>query len=140
MPDLAFRPYEFELRGRRPASWLFGAVGAFFLALVAFEPPPLLIWVPLGLFLVMTAWLLIRNPVTGMRLSVEGWEFRGARFDRTVPLAAIDHVSIREWSDGPDTVRIHLRTGEVLEPPSVCLPTGEVLRAELARARIPVRD
>ena len=139
MPDLNIKPWSYSLTGRRPAVRLalYGSLAVTAVALWQAAPWWVFLFVLLALGLSLRA--LLRTPVHGTSLSIEGWRFVAPGADRLIPLARIDHVTITPEAGGPDTVTLHLTDGSSFRPPPLCLPTAEALRPELARARIAVR-
>ena len=138
MPYLNLAPFEYSERGRRPLTLAMATAGLGLAAVAAAYQAPWWVWPPFLAYLAMMLWLVLRNPVSGMRLTPDAWSFHGAGFERTLPVAQIREVRFTSWSEGPDTVRIKMTDGTLHEPPSRCLPTAEALIPHLNRARIPV--
>jgi hypothetical protein len=112
--------YTYHLSGRRPGM-VFALV--FSLAMLAFAARYAAPWyflVPVGLAAAMALWAIIANPQTGSILTPETLHFFNRGSKETVCIAEIASMKVTNWSDGPDTVAITLKSGDVVYVPSLC--------------------
>lgn len=110
-------PYRYRGRGRTVLNTALFAIGIGLLALAIWsDARPQIIYVPLFAFVGMMAWLLLRNPQSGLEIDTEAVRFWRSRRLETVPVAEIDHVHMEHWSDSVD-VTVHLTSGGKIDIP-----------------------
>lgn len=129
--------YEFRLPGRRLSVWMGSAVMAFLLIVALVNSAPWYIWVIWGGTSVGFAWLLLRNPVSGLRIDGKTLTLSPWRKPVEIALSEIDHVEIIDWSESTDVV-IHLTDGERLTTFSGDIPPTSLFEMELKKRDIPV--
>jgi hypothetical protein len=112
--------YSYHLSGRR-ASMAFALV--FSLVMMAFAyhyAAPWYFLVPVGLAAAMALFAIIANPQTGSTLTTETLHFFNRGTQETVRIADVVSMKVSKWTDGPDTVALHLKSGSVVNVPSLC--------------------
>jgi hypothetical protein len=117
--------YEYRCPGRRSIVWLIAAIQAVLLWLAVTHDAPWFIWAIWGPTSLAVAYLLLANPISGLRVDDRYLVLSPWRKPREIPLSEIARVEIRDWSDSTDVV-IHLRDGGAVStfsgdiPPSRC--------------------
>lgn len=130
--------FEYSQNGRRPVVWLFLAVGLGFLAFLFVEPGPVVVWVILAAYLALILWLIIANPVQGIRITRHDLIIAPEREAQRVPLADINHLAIDTRSDTTDFT-LHLRDGETIAVHSSNVPSTQATVAAFEARGIAVR-
>lgn len=114
--------YEYRLHGRRFTFWALLIIGLGFCGAALSEPAPLSVWVILLAYMALVLWSLIRNPVTGMSLTSERLVISPEQEPRTFPLAQIERLVIKDWSDSTD-FRLHLTDGSTAKIEELHVPS-----------------
>ena len=131
--------YEYRRAPNKGPIWLaFTGVVMLLVGVIYFEATQLqaLVWV-MGALLV--AWLLLPQPISGVRIDNDHLTLAAWRNPRPIPLDDIAHLRVSEA--GLDTqVAIVYRNGDVEDVFSGDLPDIDTLIAVLAERGIPVRD
>jgi hypothetical protein len=112
--------YTYHLSGRR-SGMVFALV--FSVAMMAFAARYAAPWyflIPVGLAAAMALWAIIANPQTGSILTAETLHLFNRSSKDVVHIADIASMKVTNWSDGPDTVTLTLRSGRVVYVPSLC--------------------
>jgi hypothetical protein len=112
--------YIYELSGRRAAMIFVLAVSMLLLAIAASYSAPSYFLLPVCLSGVLALWAIVANPKTGSTLTAETLHFFNCGIQETVSIKDIVSMKITEWSDGPDTVTLYLKSGRVAHIPSLC--------------------
>jgi hypothetical protein len=112
--------YTYRLSGRRVMMVVALGVCAVMLAFAAYEGAPWYFYAPVGLAGAMALWAIIANPQSGSELNAQSLSFFYQGKTQTIPIADITAMKVTRWSDGPDTVALHLRSGETIHVPSLC--------------------
>ena len=131
--------YEYRRAPNKGPIWLaFFGVVLLLVAVIYFEATQLqaLAWV-FGAILI--AWMLLPQPISGIRIDKDHLTLSAWRKPRPIPLDDIAHLRVSEA--GLDTeVAIVYRNGDVEDVFSGDLPDIDTLIAVLAERGIPVRD
>jgi hypothetical protein len=69
---------------------------------------------------VIALWAILANPKTGSVLTREKLHFFNRGTKETVLVSDIASMSVRRWTDGPDTVTLHLKSGRAHAVSSLC--------------------
>lgn len=122
--------YTYRLSGRRPATFFAFFVSLALLVAVASYALPWYFYVPLALSVAMSLWAIIADPQTGSELSAETLHFFNRHHKDTIRIADIASMKVTNWTDGPDTVALTLKSGRVVHIPSMCADSklGPALR------------
>ncbi len=118
--------YEYRCPGRRTSVWLGACVQAFLLWIALTNGAPWYIWTIWGLTSLGFAYLLLGNPISGLRLDDTHLILSPWRKPQKIPLTEIAKVEITDWSDSTHVV-IHLQDGSKVStfsgdiPPTGCL-------------------
>jgi hypothetical protein len=75
---------------------------------------------PVALALAMLVVAIILNPQSGSTLSAESLSFFHGGKEETILLADVATMKVSRWTDGPDQVTLHLKSGRVVDVPSLC--------------------
>lgn len=75
---------------------------------------------PLGIAAVLALWAIIANPQTGSSLNAEELRFWNRSNAEAVRIADVASMTVRRWTDGPDTVALTLKSGNVVHIPGMC--------------------
>lgn len=131
--------YEYRRAPNKGPIWLaFIGVVMLLVGVIYFKATQLqaLVWV-MGALLV--AWMLLPQPISGIRIDKDHLTLAAWRNPRRIPLDDIAHLRVSEA--GLDTqVAIVYRNGDVEDIFSGDLPDIDTLIAVLAERGIPVRD
>jgi hypothetical protein len=114
--------YTYSLAGRRPSIFfaLVASVGfvafgwAYAAPWYAIAPP--LIVVPMVLYVI------IANPIYGMRIDRRALEIDLNGDIKRILLSGIDYIKITEWTDSSDAT-VHLKDGTLYQIPQMTRPT-----------------
>ncbi len=68
----------------------------------------------------MALWAIIANPQSGLALNAETLYFFNRSTQETVRITDIASMKVSRWSDGPDTVALTLKSGGMVNVPSLC--------------------
>lgn len=112
--------YAYRLSGRRAGTLFALGASIAMLAFGAHHAAPWYFLVPVGLAGAMALWAIIANPQTGSSLTAETLHVYNRGNSETVHIADIARMNITKWSEGPDTVAITLKSGDVVHVPSLC--------------------
>jgi hypothetical protein len=112
--------YIYHLSGRRRGTIFALGVGMAMLALGISHAAPWYFLAPVALSLAMALWLIIANPQSGSVLNTETLYFFYRNKKETLRIADIASMKVTDWSDGPDTVAITLKSGDIVHVPSMC--------------------
>jgi hypothetical protein len=112
--------YTYHLSGRRPATIFVLGVSLAMLAFGAYREAPWYFLVPVGLSTAMALWAMIANPQAGSKLTADTLYFYNGSRQATIPIKDIASMKISKWSDGPDTVALTLKSGDIVDVPSMC--------------------
>lgn len=127
--------FEYRLQARRPANYLALGLGLFTACAVILVHAALWAWVPVGLYLAILLWQLLRNPSDGLNLRAGSIEiYSDNELIRRVPLSWVRSADVRAGVFGPDECTLLMADGNRIELPSAALPPAHRLRREL-RAR-----
>ena len=124
--------FEYRLQARRPANYLALGFGLFTACAVLLAQAALWAWVPVGLYLAIVLWQLMRNPSDGLSL-------RGGSIDiyadnkliRRIPLAWVRSAQVRSGVFGPDECTLLMSDGNQIALPTAALPPARRLKREL---------
>jgi hypothetical protein len=116
--------YAYHLSGRRMATILMLVVSAVMLAFVsryvARNEAPWYFIVPVGLSAAMGLWAIIANPQAGSRLDADSLHFYNGAAQETIRIKDVASMKVTNWTDGPDSVTLTLKSGAVIDVPSLC--------------------
>jgi hypothetical protein len=112
--------YTYRLAGRRVMTLFALLVGAAMLGTAAHYGAPWYFFAPVGIAVAMLIWLVVRNPQSGCDLNARSLFFFYQGKTETIPLADVASMKVTNWTDGPDTVALHLKSGKVVRVPSLC--------------------
>ncbi len=112
--------YSYRLSGRRVMTVFALGVSAVMLAFAVRYQAPWYFYAPVVLAAAMLVWLIIHNPQSGADLSADAFHFFHNGKEQTVRLADIAHMTVSRWTEGPDTVALYLKSGDVIHVPSLC--------------------
>jgi hypothetical protein len=112
--------YTYRLSGRRPMTVVVLCFSVAMLAFVAQHAASWYFLVPVLLSGAMALWAIIANPQTGATLDAETLHFFSQGTEETVQIADIASMKVSRWSDGPDTVALTLKSGDIVHVPSLC--------------------
>lgn len=129
--------YEYRAVGRRPTVWAAAAVFLFLLVLALYNGAPWYVWAIWGPCAGMVLYMLICNPVSGLRLTEDRLTLSPWRTPQDIALRDIAQVEFILWSDSTD-VKLHLVDGTVITTFSGDIPPRSSFTAELTRRGIPV--
>ena len=112
--------YKYHLSGRRPGT-LFGlCASAAMLTFGIYYNAPWYFLLPASLCAGMMLLAILFNPKTGSVLTAEKLQFHNRSAKDTVLIADIASIKVRNWTDGPDTVELTLKSGRAIHVPSLC--------------------
>ena len=132
-------PYRYESRGRTPANLVLLAVGIAMIALAWVTEAGQLIYLPLGAFAAMQLYLFARDPRAGMDIDAETVAIWRGRRRQAIPVAEIDRVEIKHWSESTDVI-IHRRDGNKVDVPARCAPRLGAMKRALKCAGVNVTE
>jgi hypothetical protein len=112
--------YTYHLSGRRPGTIFALCVSMLMLGVGVQYGAPWYFLAPVGLAGLMMVWAILSNPKTGSVLTTEKLHFFNRGTEETVLVSDITSMSVRSWTDGPDTVTLRLKSGGTLAVPSLC--------------------
>jgi hypothetical protein len=112
--------YTYHLSGRRPATIFVLGVSLAMLAYGAYHEAPWYFLMPVGLSVAMALWAIIANPQAGSTLNADILHFYNQGTQETVHLKDIATMKVSNWTDGPDTVALTLKSGDIVHVPSMC--------------------
>lgn len=103
--------YEYKNEGKTLVSLFFLIVSIAAVILGANSGAPIYWYIPIGFALLFGAWWFMNNPNHGCRLTQETLELWSNKETTTISLVDVDHVSIKEWMDGPDDISLVMKDG-----------------------------
>jgi hypothetical protein len=112
--------YVYSLSGRRPGTILASGLFAAMLAIGLVVKAPWFYFLPLALGGLISMWAIWRNPKSGSTLTASALTFFNRSDNKTIFLADIASMKVQNWTDGPDTVVLNLRSGMTVHIPSLC--------------------
>jgi hypothetical protein len=112
--------YTYHLSGRRPAVVFVLGVSLAMLAYGAYREAPWYFLMPVGLSVAMALWAIIANPQAGSTLKADTLYFYNRGTQETIRIKDIASMKISNWTDGPDTVALTLKSGDIVHVPSMC--------------------
>ena len=129
--------YAYRETGRRPMVWLAAGVFVFLMWLAVTKSAPVFIYVPWALGGGMVAYLLVRNPVSGVRLFEDRLVLSPEFRPHTVQVCDIDRIELISWTDSTD-MNIILRSGDTIRLFTGDIPPREPFARALAQVGIPL--
>jgi hypothetical protein len=111
--------YSYHLSGRRFGTMFALVFSTAMLGFGLFHQAPWYAMAPVWIALAMLVWVIVRNPQSGSVLTAESLTFYHSRTRETVMLRDISSMTVTNWSDGPDTVRLTLDSGRKINIPSL---------------------
>jgi hypothetical protein len=112
--------YTYHMSGRRAVTVFALGVGAAMLGIGVGYNAPWYFFAPVGLAVAMLVWAIVYNPQSGCVLSADRLFFHNRGKEETLYFADTASITVRSWSDGPDEVSFHLKSGRVVHVPSLC--------------------
>jgi hypothetical protein len=112
--------YSYQLSGRRLAMYF---VLYFSVAMMVFVTRYSHTWyfqIPVALSAAMALWAIIANPQTGSTLSAQTLYFFNRGTQETVHIKDVISMKVTNWTDGPNTVALTLKSGIKVYVPSMC--------------------
>ncbi|MBW4708077.1 hypothetical protein KX928_09785 [Roseobacter sp. YSTF-M11] len=129
--------YEYRLPGRRASVWMTLAVVGLLLAVVASEVASWYIWLVWMPSMAMVLYLLLKNPISGLRLTNDMLLLSAWRNPQALLLQDIAKIRFIDWRDGSD-MEVHLHSGEVIQAISSDIPPRSSFVRALHQRGIPV--
>ena len=124
--------YRYRSSGRSPKYWAMLAFALFItLGLEANNDPPVLARVIAWGLLGLGMWIVIYNPKHGIDLSDTELTIISMRKPRTIRLADIDRLSVRDTGISGFRFRFHMKQAKPIELSAAALPSARKLEAEL---------
>jgi hypothetical protein len=112
--------YTYHLSGRRPATIFVLGASLALLAFVAYREAPWYLFIPVGLSTAMALWAIIADPQTGSRLNADTLHFYYRSTQKTIRIKDVASMKVSNWTDGPDTVALVLKSGDIVDVPTMC--------------------
>jgi uncharacterized protein (DUF58 family) len=131
--------FEYRLPARRPLIWVVLAALLTLMTVIGVTGAAWYIWAIWGGTLLLVLYMLVVNPVSGIRLTPELLTLAAWRDPKPILLRDIAMVEIQNWSDSTDMV-IHLTGGERIRAYSGDMPPKARLVRELNLRRVPVQE
>jgi hypothetical protein len=132
-------PYEYRLAGRRRNVWLAAAMIVFLIGITSRYQSPQILGVIWCLAAVMLGWMMMGNPIAGMRVDDHTLTLSAWRKPREIPLSDIDHIRVKHWTEESDVFIVY-RDGTEEEISCGDLPRIPILEEVMAERGIIVRD
>lgn len=124
--------FEYRLQARRPANYLALGLGVFTACAVLLVQAALWAWVPVGLYLAILLWQLLRNPSDGLSLRAGSIDiYSDNRLIRRIPLAWVRSAQVRSGVFAPDACILKMHDGNRITLPAAALPPARRLKREL---------
>ena len=139
MTDIDIDVYEYRQQARRPVVWLAAMVTGFLLGLMIWNTAPWyiwLVWVPASVVLLV---YLVRNPVTGLRITQDALTLSPWQVPQVIALKDVRFVRIVDWTDSTD-IEVHLRDGTATRLQDADIPPRRDFVAALAARGVPVEE
>ena len=131
--------YEYRLSSRRSAIWLAAALVAFSLGYAVVNSAPAILTVICATGGVLLGWMLMANPMSGIRVDHETLVLNAWRRPREIPLSEIAYLRMTHWTDD-STVSIVYKDGREEGTNYADMPPPNTLAAVMAARGIPVYD
>ena len=131
--------YEYRRSARRPAVWLAAAFVAFLVGKALVEPTPVVVTLLWGGAGAMLGWMLLANPIAGIRVDDDHLTLSAWRRPRQIPLADIDYLRMTHWTDDSH-VTIVYKDGREEGTFAGDMPPASTLAHVMAERGIPVLD
>jgi hypothetical protein len=129
--------YKYALAGRRPTT-IFGLCAATAMSLyVGSLDVPWYMLAPPLIVVPMMLYVIIANPVYGLRIDRRAMEINRNGNTDNILLSEIDHIKITSWTDSSDAT-IHLKDGGLHQIPQMTRPTDAKFRKVLGEFGITV--
>jgi hypothetical protein len=112
--------YSYQLSGRRPAMIFVLGLSLIMAAFAAHYKAEWYFFVPVGLSIAMALWAILANPKTGSTLTAQTLHYFHRNTKETIYIKDIATMKVTNWSDGPDTVALTLKSGKRVNIPSLC--------------------
>lgn len=112
--------YTHRLSGRRPMTFFGFGVFVVMIVMGISDAAPWYFMAPVGVAGVMLIWLIFENPQSGSDLTSETLTFFHRKNRTAISIADIASMKVTRWTDGPDTVMLRLKSGDVVHVPSMC--------------------
>ena len=112
--------YSYRTSGRRPGTIAAFCLFALILGFGITYGAPWYFLMPVGLFGLLIVWAIVANPQTGLVLTRYELQFFNRSTKQAVAVDDIAGMTVGQWSDGPDTVTLHLKSGQMVQVPSLC--------------------
>lgn len=131
--------FEYRLPGRRRAVWLAAIIVVFLIGISGQFQAPEVVWFAWLTLAVMLGWMLMAQPSSGIRVDYANFTVSAWHHPRDIPLAEIDHIRVRHWTEDSD-ITIVLRNGDEIDVGAGDLPPIPVLEDVMIARGVPVRD
>jgi hypothetical protein len=90
------------------------------LGFVAYREAPWYLFIPVGLSMAMALWAIIADPQAGSRLNTDTLHFYNRATQETIRIKDVASMKVSNWTDGPDTVALTLKSGDLVNVPGIC--------------------
>ncbi len=127
--------YHYHLQARRPGTYLALGVGML-TAYVAYLTGAVMAAAPVGAYLLIVIYRLLKNPSAGMRLGPTRLEIYEGRREKTVPLARIRKANVTRNLFSHDECVLEMSDGARETLPPEALPPARRLKREFAQRGI----
>jgi hypothetical protein len=112
--------YAYRYSGRRTGSFVGLFFSLVFLPIAIFGQAPWYAFLPVVFAIGMCLWAVVRNPQYGSDLTAQRLTFFANGKTEAVAIDDIARMTISRWTDGPDEVALHLKSGSQVKVPSMC--------------------
>jgi hypothetical protein len=112
--------YTYQLSGRRPAMILVLGLSLIMGIFAAQYKAEWYFFLPVGLSFAMALWAIITNPKTGSVVTAQTLHYFYRNTKETIYIKDIATMKVTNWSDGPDTVALTMKSGKRVDVPSLC--------------------
>lgn len=131
--------YHYHMQARRPGTYLAMGVGMA-TAYVVHATSTTIAWLPVGAYLAIVLYRLLKNPSAGLRLGAHRLEVYAGENRQSFPLARIRAARVRKRFFSLDECVLDLSDGGHEALPPEALPPARRLCAELAARGVPLAD
>ena len=129
--------FEYKQQGRRPSTVTAAVLCLVALGFAAYHGAPWSIWAIWGASSLLVAYMVICNPVSGMRLSDTEVTFSPHARPLTVTLRDIDTIIMTDWSDGTSAA-LKMRSGAHHQLSSSDFPDLDIFEAQMRTRAVTV--
>ncbi len=124
--------------GRRLITVIAALFGLGALCIAAYHHAPWYIWAIWGPCTGLVVWIVVANEVRTLQVCTDRIRMFDGRNWKDIPLADVSRIEIVTWSEGADTGRIKLRSGQETRLISGTVPVAQALARAVQPHRIKV--